>query len=446
MKRLIYMMILAVAGTAVDAQEIYSLKRCIEIGLEKNYSVRMIRNEQRVSDNNTTLGNAGYLPTVDMSGGLSGSLMNNKTENTDGTTVTQNNIHSETANASINVNWTVFDGFGIQAEYGRLQELQKIGELNTRMTIEDFIASVAGEYYNLVRQKIRLANFTSALNLSRERLRIAEERYYIGSMSRLDLQQAQVDFNADSSAVLNQLEVVHRSRTHLNQLMAMDNVEERIHQKDSIIYPNPFLDEIDLWKKTMENNVSLLIAERNQILSELDLKKAKSRNYPYLRLNAGYGYTGNWYEVGTTDFQRRLGLNYGLTVGFTLFDGLNRRREQQNARIRIENRNLYRQELELALRTDMSNQWMAYENNLTLWQLEKDNVVAAKEYYRIAMERYRLGEVSGIQLREAQNNLLNAEERQSIAEYATKLCEISLLQLSGQITVYLNPEPERVSP
>lgn len=446
MKRLIYVMILAVAGTAVNAQEIYSLKRCIEIGLEKNYSVRMIRNEQRVSDNNTTLGNAGYLPTVEMSGGLSGSLMNNKTENTDGTTVTQNNIHSETANAGINVNWTVFDGFGIQAEYGRLQELQKIGELNTRMTIEDFIASVAGEYYNLVRQKIRLANFTSTLNLSRERLRIAEERYYIGSMSRLDLQQAQVDFNADSSAVLNQLEVVHRSRTHLNQLMAMDNVEERIHQKDSIIYPNPFLDEIDLWKKTMENNVSLLIAERNQILSELDLKKAKSRNYPYLRLNAGYGYTGNWYEVGTTDFQRRLGLNYGLTVGFTLFDGLNRRREQQNARIRIENRNLYRQELELALRTDMSNQWMAYENNLTLWQLEKDNVVAAKEYYRIAMERYRLGEVSGIQLREAQNNLLNAEERQSIAEYATKLCEISLLQLSGQITVYLNPEPERVSP
>ncbi len=428
-----------------EAQEIYNLKKCIETGLENNYSIRIVRNEQRISDNNATIGNAGYLPTVDLSGGFSGTVNNNREELTDGSVVKNNGINSETANAGLNINWTIFDGFGIQADYAKLKELQYIGELNTRMSIEDLIANIAGEYYNLLRQKIRLQNLTSTLNLSRERLRIVEERYYIGSMSRLDLQQAQVDFNADSSAVLNQLEVLHRSRTYLNQLMAIDNVEERIVQKDSVIRPNPFLDEVELWKSTMETNVSLLIAQRNQMISELDLKKAKSRNYPYLRLNAGYGYTGNWYEVGNTDFQRRLGLNYGLTVGVTIFDGFNRKREQRNARIQIENRDLYRQELELALRADMSNQWMAYQNNLNLWALEKENVVAAQENYRIAMERYRLGQLSGIELREAQNSLLNAEERQSIAEYATKLCEISLLQLSGQITTYLNPEPEEAS-
>jgi outer membrane protein TolC len=135
--------------------------------------------------------------------------------------------------------------------------------------------------------------------------------------------------------------------------------------------------------------------------------------------------------------QQRLGLSYGLTVGFSLFDGFNRRREQRNARIQIQNRELLQQSIELALKTDMSNQWMAYENNLNLWNLEKENLVAAQENFNIAIERYRLGDLSGIQLREAQNSLLNAEERQSIAEFATKLCEISLLQLSGQITDYL---------
>ena len=84
----------------------------------------------------------------------------------------------------------------------------------------------------------------------------------------------------------------------------------------------------------------------------------------------------------------------------------------------------------------MSDQWMAYENYLNLWELEKSNLVAAGENYAIALERYRLGQLSGIQLREAQNSLLNAEERRSIAEYATKLCEISLLQLSGRISNY----------
>ncbi len=440
------MIILAAsAALGVKAQDVYSLRECIETGLERNYSIRIIRNEQQISDNNATPGNAGYLPTVDMSGGFSGSVNNNRNKLMDGTTEKQNGVNSETGNIGLNVNWTVFDGFGIQAEYSRLKELQRMGELNTRMTIEDFVADLSTEYYNRIRQNIRLRNLRSSLDLSRERVRIAEERYHIGSGSRMDLQQAQVDFNSDSSKVLNQLEVVNTSRIRLNELMALENVEENIAVKDSVIYPNIFLDEVELWKSTIESNASLLIAQKNKTLSELDYKKVKSRNYPYVKLNAGYGYTANWYEVGTTDLQQRLGLNYGITVGLSLFDGLNRRRERRNARIEIENKELRMQELELALRADMSNLWMAYQNNLDLWSLEKENLVVAQENYRIAIDRYKLGELSGIELREAQNSLLEAEERQSIAEYSTKLCEVSLLQLSGQILTYVAPDPEKAS-
>ncbi|WP_293651013.1 TolC family protein [uncultured Parabacteroides sp.] len=445
MKRLAIIILAASATLGVKAQEVYSLRQCIETGLERNYSIRIIRNEQQISDNNATPGNAGYLPTVDMSGGFSGSGNNNRNKLTDGTTEKQNGVNSETGNIGLNVNWTVFDGFGIQAEYSRLKELQRMGELNTRMTIEDFVADLSSEYYNRIRQNIRLRNLRSSLDLSRERVRIAEERYHIGSGSRMDLQQAQVDFNSDSSKVLNQLEVVNTSRIRLNELMALENVEENIAIKDSVIYPNIFLDEVELWKSTIESNASLLIAQKNKTLSELDYKKVKSRNYPYVKLNAGYGYTANWYEVGSTDLQQRLGLNYGITVGLSLFDGLNRRRERRNARIEIENKELRMQELELALRADMSNLWMAYQNNLDLWSLEKENLVVAQENYRIAIDRYKLGELSGIELREAQNSLLEAEERQSIAEYSTKLCEVSLLQLSGQILTYVAPEPEKAS-
>ncbi|WP_289005522.1 TolC family protein [uncultured Parabacteroides sp.] len=445
MKKVLFMILAVSTSLGIKAQEIYSLKQCIETGLERNYSIRIVRNEQLISDNNATPGNAGYLPTVDMSGGFSGSVNNNRNKLTDGTTEKQNGVNNETGDIGLNVNWTVFDGFGIQAEYARLKELQRMGELNTRLTIEDFVATLSGEYYNLIRQHIRLRNLRSSLDLSRERVRIAEERYHIGSGSRMDLQQAQVDFNADSSNVLNQLEVVHTSRIRLNELMALDNIDEQIALKDSVIRPNIFLDEVDLWQSTLASNASLLIAQKNQTLTELEYKKVKSRDYPYVKLNAGYGYTANWYEVGATDLQQRLGLNYGLTVGLNLFDGLNRRRERRNARIQIENSQLKKQELELGLRADMSNLWMAYQNNLGLWNLEKENVVVALENHRIAIDRYKLGELSGIELREAQISLLEAEERQSISEYSTKLCEISLLQLSGQILTYVAPEPEKAS-
>lgn len=445
MKRFLLLIVAIWATLPAEAQQVYSLNDCIKTGLEQNYSIRIIRNEQQISDNNATPGNAGYLPTVDLNGGLSGTMNNDNNKLSDGTTSKTNGVNNETANIGLNVNWTIFDGLGIQATYAKLKELERLGELNTRMTIEDFVASLSGEYYNLIRQKIRLRNLHSTLSLSRERLRIVEERYYIGSMSRLDLQQAQVDFNADSSNVLNQLEQVHTSRIRLNQLMALDNVEEQIHLKDSLITPNPFLDEVDLWKNTLSSNSALLIAQKNKTLSELDYKKVRSRNYPYVRMNAGYGYTTNWYEVGSTDLQRRLGLNYGLTVGINVFDGFNRKREQRNARIQIQNQDLRTQELELGLRADMSNFWMAYRNNLDLWSLEKENLVAAQENYRIAIDRYKLGDLSGIELREAQNSLLEAEERQSIAEFSTKLCEISLLQLSGQILTYTGPDEGKAS-
>jgi len=135
--------------------------------------------------------------------------------------------------------------------------------------------------------------------------------------------------------------------------------------------------------------------------------------------------------------QDNLGFNYGFTVGFNIFDGFNRQREQRNAQIVIQNRKLQKEQLELSLRSDWVEMWMAYRNNLELIALEKENLAVSRDYYDIAIERYKLDEIAGIQLREAQNSLLGAEERLLQAQFNTKLCEISLLQISGQIGSYL---------
>ncbi|MBR2005739.1 MAG: glycosyltransferase [Thermoguttaceae bacterium] len=89
------------------------------------------------------------------------------------------------------------------------------------------------------------------------------------------------------------------------------------------------------------------------------------------------------------------------------------------------------------LKADLSNLWQAYQNNIEMLKLERENLIAAVENHEIASERYMLGNLSGIEMREAQKSLLDAEERILSAEYDTKMCEISLLQLSGKITKYL---------
>jgi outer membrane protein TolC len=331
----------------------------------------------------------------------------------------------------VSLSWTLFDGFAIQASYARLKEMESMGSLRSRQAIEDFMAAMAGEYYNLIRQGIRYNNVRTSFELSKERLRIVEQRYRIGSMSRLDLQQAQVDLNADSSSVLTQREAVHRSRIRLNELMGLEEVEGMTVPSDSTMDLRCALgNEEELWANTLSSNSGLLLAWREGRVSEEEYRRVRGRNYPYLKATAGYGYSAQWDGVREN---AGAGLNYGLTVGMTLFDGQNRRREQRNARLEIANSRWRQADLELSLRAKLSNLWMSYQNNRDLCKLERTNCLVAQEYYGIAIDRYKLGDLSGIELREAQNKLLEAEERRSIVEYNTKLCEISLLQLSGRM-------------
>ena len=435
---LIFIAIVCTApGLYAQPAPTYTLKSCLEQGLLNNYSLRIVRNEEQVSKNNATLGNAGYLPTLDLSAGYKGTIDNTETKaRATGETTKDNGVFDQTLDAGINLNWTIFDGFNITANYQRLKELERQGETNTRIAIEDLIANIAAEYYNYVQQKIRLKNFRYAVSLSKERLRIVEERYHIGNFSRLDYQQAKVDFNADSAQYMKQQELLHTSRIQLNELMANKDVDQPFIIQDSLINVKANQNIDEQWNATLTIKASLLRAEQNNTLARLDYKKVCSRDYPYVKMNGGYGYTLNKYDISANSRRSNLGLNFGVTVGFNLFDG-NRRRERKNARIAVQNARLEREQLEQALRADLSNLWQAYQNNLQMLNLERQNLVAAKENHEIAMERYMLGNLSGIEMREAQKSLLDAEERILSAEYDTKLCEISLLQISGKVARYM---------
>ncbi|MBP3290188.1 MAG: TolC family protein [Alistipes sp.] len=438
MKYLLSIIFSVAAIANLSAQhKVLSLRECLERGLENNYEILIQRNEERISDNNATRASAGMLPTLDLSAGYTSSADKTISKPVVGDKITDNAAYDQNVDVGVSLNWTIFDGMRLRTNYAKLREMQQKGNLQTRLAIEDLVANLTAEYYNLIQQTIRLKNYRYAVALSRERLRITEEHYRIGSFSRLDVLQARVDFNADSSQYMTQQELVMASRIKMNELMANTNINERCVARDSVIVVNDKLKWETLAEQTTETNVELLIADNNTAISELDLKAVQSRNYPYLNLVAGYGYTHNHFGSGEYKSRGTLGPNVGLRLGFTIFDG-NRRREQRNARIEIENAHLTRRQIEQSLLADLTNFWQAYQNNLEVIKLEKQNLITAKENYEIAMERYLLGNLAGIDLREAQKSLLDAEERILSAEYNTKLCEISLMQISGNILEYLN--------
>ena len=143
----------------VLSQEVMSLQECLRTGLENNYGLQITRNEARIANNNVTPGNAGFLPEVSLNAGY-----NLRSSNSDqfpaenGETVQTRNAATGTTDAGVNLNWTLFEGFRVQTNYKRLQELQTAGELNTRMAVENFIADLTAEYYNYVQQQLRLGH------------------------------------------------------------------------------------------------------------------------------------------------------------------------------------------------------------------------------------------------------------------------------------------------
>ncbi len=444
-KSVVLLFLILILTEHAPGQEKFDLSRCILTGLEQNFVVKVARTQEEIAGNNYTRGNAGFLPRVTTTNRYGGNLTTTIQNMNDGSQRLSNGVHNATGAAAVELGMTLFRGFQVQTTWQKLNELKQVGELNTQMSMENLVAQIVAEYYYLIQQINFYNNMQYAVSLSRERVRIDEERYLLGASSKLELLQSIVYLNADSSRLARQKEAILESEIRLKKLMALENLAERIVLQDTTIVYNPNLNYDSLLVLTLNYNTSLQIANKNRTISELDARIIESRAYPYLTFSTGYNMNYRGYGTGTISEYGELAIsnqhshamNYGLTLGMDIFDGSNRRREKSNALLAIENKTYQLQEIDQEIRADLLTIYFAYENNLRLLQMEVQNLAVARENLEIAMERYRLGALSGLELREVQKSLLDAEERLISVKYQTKLAEISLLQISGNIMDYV---------
>jgi outer membrane protein TolC len=417
------------------SQNTASLSECLKIALENNYSLQIVKNENEIASNNYTKGNAGLLPTVNASAGYSGAVRNNSSTDFSDITAKTNGQLANSGSAGVNASWDIFMGHKAQTKYAQLRELKEISDLNTRFEIENLIAGVTAEYYYLIQQERHRDNLEFILTISKERVRIARINFALGSRSKLELLQAQVDFNSDSSALVRQQQQIFASEIRLKTLMG--ELKHAHIVPDSSVILLPELVYSALLEKTLDENTQLQIAAKQTNISEHDLKIIRANSYPYLRLTSGYNFNYNLYNKGTTKKSNNNGLDYGLTFSVPIFDGGNRRREIKNAQIALKNKELSQLETQLEVEAKLQEIYSSYSNYLMLIEMERQNLKTAHENFEAASIRYRLGELAGIDMREAQNSLQDAEKRLLDVEYNAKIDEISLMMLSGNIMKYL---------
>ncbi|MBB6610921.1 TolC family protein [Pontibacter sp. Tf4] len=414
------------------AQEVLTLEEAIRITLERNYDIKLVANDLEINKNNVTRGNAGMLPVVTGNVVQNNTIQNRSENRESGQVIERTGARGNTLNYGVGLSWTVFDGFGMFARYEQLQELERLGEANLKQTILTRIADVTSVYYNLVQQQQQLNALDTAMVISRERVETAQNRFEIGKASRLEVLNAQVDLNTDTTNILRQRELYQNTQTQLNELMARD-VSVRFRVTDDISIDEQ-LNLAELTERATQQNPSLQAALINRRVAELDLKQVKASRLPTVTLNSGYNFNRSESALGFTTLSTGRGFNYGVSAAVPIFNGFEQRRNQQNANINISSAQLEYDRLNQTINAQLTTAYNSYLTSLSLVKLEEKNQEIAKRNLEITMEKFRIGSITPIEFREAQLNYVNATVRYSNAQYLAKLSEVSLKEIAGALT------------
>lgn len=437
MKMIRYCFVLA-ALVAVNAcySQVLTLEEAISTALKNNYNILLARIDSSRAALDNSYANAAFIPQINATAGRAWNVNAQKVEFADGRKRDTTGLKNNNIAASVNLNWTLFDGLRMFATRDRLEELVRLGEFTVKNQVVNTVASVITTYYNIVQEKQQLKAIEEQMSINAERVKLADRKLSVGLGTRQELLQAQTDLNAQKSAQLGQRTAIDQLKQQLNQVMGID-IARSYDVMDSIPI-NPAIQLEDVRSAAEINNPQLLIARKNIDIANIVLRERKADFLPTLAFNSAYNFTrqNNNAVVNVQAqplFSLNRGLNYGLTVNVPILNNFNTRRLVRQARLDIRFQEMQLDNQRSLLDLSIYNAFKSYQFQKQALDLEETNIQLAKENVFIAFERYRLGVSTYLELRDAQQSLETAYNRLIDARYNTKVAETELLRLRGDL-------------
>ena len=425
-------LLLVCISIQVNAQDILTKKEALKTALENNYGVKIATNNAEVAKNNSSIYNSRYLPTISTAAGANYNNSNQEIERQTGDITEVNSAETKSYNASVNINYILFDGLNRKYNYKQLQETYNLSELQARETIEDMYMQLFNGYFQIARLSENTTNLEETLKISKKRLERANYQYEYGQSTKLELLNAQVDANNDSINLINSRQQFANSKRNLNIVLGIQ--KDINYQVETDVNFNTLMSFTDLLEKAKRNNVILQQNDKNIAISEFNIKVNKAGYLPTAGLTGSYGW--NQSENPATSFLARsnsTGFNAGINLSWNIFDGGTTRTRVANAKIALENQEILKEQQLETIENTIKNMYELYQNTLFILQVQRQNVIASQNNFGRTQERFKLGQILSIEFRQAQTNLLNAQTAVSNAKYDTKLIELELLQLAGEL-------------
>lgn len=433
-KKLVFFFLLGITLSG-SAQRQLTLEEAIATALKNNFDIQLSRNDSAVAALDYSYRNAVFLPRLNATAGTNWNNNNQKQTLADGTKREQKGVKSSNINAALNLNWTLFDGLKMFATRDKGEEFIKLGELGIKNQVTNSVASVITTYYNIVRQKQLLKAIEEQIELSQERVKLAQYKLDIGVGAKPDVLQSKVDNNAQKALKLEQVTLIAQLKEQLNQAM---NVKDAPPYEVSDSIPlNTQLSLGELQNGLEKTNPGLLITRMNIDIANLTLKERKAERWPTVSFNSVYNFTRTNNQTVINPFSplfnQSKGFNYGFTASIPILNNFTNKRNIRQAELDIRYQQLVLDNQQSQLNLALVNAFLEYEQQKKALALEEENILLARENVSIVFQVYKLNSNTLIQLKEAEKSLQDAYTRLITARYNTKLSETELLRLKGEL-------------
>jgi len=429
--------LLMVAGSwfAAHAQEEITLDQAIAIALEKNYDIRVAKNTSEAAATDSQYAFGAFLPRIEAVGAT---VWNSNDQELRFQDETRNNSGKAEANSwttSAQLTWTLFDGTRMFATRERIAAISAQGELLVKDQIVNTIASVSSNYYDIVRQKQQLKAIEEQMSVSEERVKLADRKLQVGMGAKPELLQAKVDYNAQRTQVIQQETLIRQLKDQLNALLGLQL--PRLYEVSDTILINLDLREEELSNNLENSNFGLQSARSDIEISNFLLRERRAERLPFLDFNAAYNYsrTDNTRLLNPfgTLFNQSNGYTYGFSFNLPILTGFNQKRLVQQAKINANRQFVLYEQRKANVNVGVQNAFVNYSNAKRILLVEEEDIFLAKENVSIALQTFKQGATTYVELRTAQQSLAEAYTRLINARYLAKVAEIELLRLNGSL-------------
>lgn len=415
--------------SSVFSQQVLTFEEVIKRTLEKNYDIRIERNNLQITDNNNNIGAVGYLPTVGVNADQNFTSNNTRQQFISGQTTDKKGAKNDALSASIRLNWTIFDGFAMFARDKRLQLQEDLASVNLAARMEMSIYQASVLFYSIQFQEQMQIVFEQAIALSKERFELIQMKVKNGASTDLQLLQAQMDLNTDSSNYLNQANTIKKMKADLALVMG---------ENPALLFdvdPTPpaviAMQQDKVLENALSQNTNLLIQKSQIAILDQQRKEIQSRYYPQLSIYGQYSLNLSHSQAGFLLSNQSYGPGVGITLSWSILDGLSKVTAVKNNKLQQDNANINTEKQEFSIRSEVSKAWQDYENANRLYALESKTILNTTEMFSIAQKSFENGALTQFELREIQFSIVQAKNRQLLSALNLQTATLNIALLCG---------------